>query len=283
MKFKVIFIGGLTNGNSLLKYLNNDQDTIIELVITYPKEIKNPRSCEIKEKDYKKVIYDTDVSKYKNVIKKIKPDFIFVCGWSFLVAKSIFDLSNIAAIGFHPSKLPKDRGRSVLAWQIEEGYTETALTIFHLNEKVDAGDIIDQISISINNDETVNDILNKIDHETINLIKKNYSLLKTNKANRIAQDEKKSTYRILRNSSNSLISWNLDAQDIHNKIRAITKPYVGAEGYLGKQKYKFWKSEISKKQINDLNYKIGDFHIENNYIKVKCRDKFIYIVDYEKL
>ena len=283
MKFKVIFIGGLTNGNLLLKYLNNDQDSTIELVITYPKEIKNPRSYEIKEKDFKKVIYDTDVSKYKNLIKKINPDFIFVCGWSFLIAKKIFDLPNIAAIGFHPSKLPKDRGRSVLAWQIEEGYTETALTMFHLNEKVDSGDIIDQISISINNDETVNDILNKIDHETINLIKKNYSLLKTNKANRITQDEKKSTYRILRNSSNSLISWNLDAQDIHNKIRAITKPYVGAEGYLGKQKYKFWKSEISKKQINDVNYKIGDFLIENNYIKVMCRDKFIYIVDYEKL
>jgi len=33
------------------------------------------------------------------------------------------------AVGFHTSKLAKDRVRSTIAWQIAGGYTETALTL----------------------------------------------------------------------------------------------------------------------------------------------------------
>ena len=47
MIFKVVFIGGLTNGNRLLDFLNKDIDTNIELVITYPEKKINPRQFKI--------------------------------------------------------------------------------------------------------------------------------------------------------------------------------------------------------------------------------------------
>ena len=254
MIFKVVFIGGLTNGNRLLDFLNKDIDTNIELVITYPEKKINPRQFKINNNNYKKVIYDFNASNHIDLIRRINPDFIFVCGWSYIIPKNILDIAIKASIGFHPSKLPLDRGRSVLAWQIEGGYSNTALSMFHLSEGVDSGDIIDQIIITIDDKENINDILNKIDIETENIISKNYPLLKIDKANRSMQNEKYSTYRKLRDRSNSLINWNLPAKDIHNKIRAIKKPYPGAEGFLGKNKYKFWKSELSEKKKNYLKF-----------------------------
>ena len=43
MKFKIVFIGGLTNGKKLLEFLNNDKDSLVELIVTYPKKQKGPR------------------------------------------------------------------------------------------------------------------------------------------------------------------------------------------------------------------------------------------------
>jgi len=283
MKFKIVFIGGLTNGKKLLEFLNNDKDSLVELIVTYPKKQKRPRYANINKKEHTKIIYDTDISSYIDLIKEIKPDFIFVCGWSYIIPELILNIAKIASIGFHPSKLPIDRGRSVLAWQIEEGYRETALSMFYLEQKIDSGDLIDQIIIKIDEHDNINDVLDKIDIETKCIIKKNYPLLKKNKIKPIVQNEKNSTYRELRTSKHSLINWNTSAKNIHNKIRAITKPYPGAEGFLGKNKYKFWKSVIPKKSISDKNYIKGYFKFEKDHIMVKCKDKFILILDYEKM
>ena len=66
-----------------------------------------------------------------------------------MLSEDLIDLPTKGVVGFHPSKLPFDRGRSVLAWQIEEGYTETALTMFFYSTYPDGGDIIAQEKIRI--------------------------------------------------------------------------------------------------------------------------------------
>ena len=40
----------------------------------------------------------------------------------------ILSIPRMGVLGFHPAKLPFDRGRSVLAWQIEDGYTAVSYT-----------------------------------------------------------------------------------------------------------------------------------------------------------
>ena len=54
-----------------------------------------------------------------------------------MINDKILRIPKYGVIGFHPSNLPKDRGRSVLAWQIEDGYPYTFLSMF-LTEKADA-------------------------------------------------------------------------------------------------------------------------------------------------
>lgn len=79
---------------------------------------------------------------------------------------------------FHPAKLPFDRGRSVLAWQIEDGYTETSLTMFKYSDYPDGGDILAQETIAIASNDYINDILDKVDAASLNLIRAYFPLLR---------------------------------------------------------------------------------------------------------
>ena len=68
-------------------------------------------------------------------IKEYKPDIIIVAGWSNIIEEKILEIPKFGVVGFHPSNLPKDRGRSVLAWQIEEGIKKLHYQCFIIQKK----------------------------------------------------------------------------------------------------------------------------------------------------
>ena len=74
---------------------------------------------------------------------------------------------------------------------------------------------------------------------------------------RIKQNLKLGNYRKVRNDKNSLINWTKSAQDIYNKIRAISRPYPGAFYIKNNIKVKVWKSKILNLKIN-TNFIAGD-------------------------
>lgn len=234
MKPKIVLICALENGKIALDYFSNlDKKGVIDLtkVYTYKDELIPNKNMYIRLDNIVDNNTLTKVGKindYKDEIKELNPDFIFVVGWSQLIEKEIINASKKGTIGFHTSKLPKDRGRSTVAWQISEGYTETALTMFYISEGIDNGDIIAQENIKIEQNDYVKDILFKINQSTYNLFKAYFSLLLNGKAPRIKQDETKASYRRLRVDRDSLINWNLNTDKIYNLIRAVSYPYPKA-------------------------------------------------------
>ena len=169
------------------------------------------------------------INYHKKEIVEINPDFIFVVGWSQLIDKEIVNASKKGTVSFHTSKLAKDRVRSTIAWQIAEGNTETALTMFYLSEGIDNGDIIAQEIIKIEQNDYVKDIMYKIKKSTFNILKAHFPLLIKGKALRIKQDEKQVSYRRLRNpNQDCFINWNQNTKNICNHILAVSYPYLKA-------------------------------------------------------
>ena len=234
MKPKIVLICALENGKIALDYFSNlDKKGVIALikVYTYEDELVPNKNMYVRLDNIIDNNILTKVGKindYKDEIKEFNPDFIFVIGWSQLIDKEIINASKKGTIGFHTSKLPKDRGRSTIAWQISEGYTETALTMFYISEGIDNGDIISQENIKIEQNDYVKDILFKINQSTYNLLKTYFPLLLNGKAPRVKQDETKASYRRLRVDRDSLINWNLSTRSICNLIRAVSFPYPRA-------------------------------------------------------
>lgn len=278
-KIKIVFIGGLTNGKIVYDYLSKNRHVNLALTITYPDYIEKPRFVPFP--DDSNIIKSERANDHFDLIKKINPDMIVVAGWSELLNDDLIKIPSLGTIGFHPAKLPKDRGRSVLAWQIEEGYTETALTMFYYTDIPDGGDIIAQETIKIAYNDYINDVLDKVDNATYNIMRAYFPLLRQGKAPRIPQNHNLATFRRLRNENDSLINWNKNSLEIYNKIRAISQPYPGAHFIHHQVPVKVFQANL----LNDNYWKTFYFYKSgtviarflDNSVVVKTKDGVIQI------
>ena len=61
---------------------------------------------------------------------------------------------------------------------------------------------------------------------------------------KVKQDNTRSNTWRKRGRKDGLIDWRMTANSIHNTVRALTKPYVGAEFKYNDIDYKLWKTEL---------------------------------------
>lgn len=282
-RIPIVFIGGLTNGKIVLEYLVGNKHVHVPLAITYQKENSKPRNVDLTSVDgVERLIRDSNANEHIVKIRDVKPEFIFVAGWSELLSKELISLPRSGTIGFHPSKLPYDRGRSVLAWQIEENYTESALTMFCYNEIPDGGDIIAQEKFRLEENDYINDVLNKVDDATYNLMRAYFPLIRKGLAPRNPQDLTVGNFRRLRTDRDSRIDWHRNAKEVYNKIRAISKPYPGAFTEYEGKRVQIWQSELlSQSDVKFCqNAKCGEVvaKLRDNKYLVKCRDCALKII-----
>lgn len=96
----------------------------------------------------------SDQRKLKIRATAVRWDAIALVGWSWIVPNDIIE--NTYTVCVHPSDLPQYAGGSPLQHQIIAGLTETKNTLFRVTDKIDAGPIIDQCTMSL--EGTVKDV-----------------------------------------------------------------------------------------------------------------------------
>ena len=282
-KIKVVFVGGLTNGKIVHDYLAQNQYVDLLASFTYADDCSAPRFVRIEGDE--QIGRSSSLKKYVESIKKLSPDLIMVAGWSEIVPTELLDVPSLGVIGFHPAKLPNDRGRSVLAWQIEDGYKETALTMFKYTDYPDGGDIIAQEIVPIEENDYINDILDKMDAATYNLIKAYFPLIRKRLVVPQKQDLSVGQFRRLRGEKDSWIDWNKNSNVIYNKIRAISHPYPGALATLDGVTYKVWRAKVVPSHFvgNDCLPGSVVARYYDGSILVKTKDSFLLITEKEEL
>ncbi len=75
----------------------------------------------------------------KEVLEKLKPDYVFIPHWSWIIKKNIYD--SYECIVFHMTDLPYGRGGSPLQNLIVLGKKETKISAIRVAEGIDTGDI----------------------------------------------------------------------------------------------------------------------------------------------
>lgn len=97
-----------------------------------------------------------------DVIHLFAPDLIISTFTMNVFKQPTIDLANVAAIGCHPSILPNYRGLEVFFWALANGETSSGVSVFYLDEKIDAGKVIMQERFDISVDETVESLYTKL-------------------------------------------------------------------------------------------------------------------------
>ena len=77
--------------------------------------------------------------------------------WDFISQKTL-NKTRLGAIGYHPSLLPRHRGRDAVRWAIHMGDPITGGTVYWFNQNVDAGAIAAQDWCWIRPDDTPQDL-----------------------------------------------------------------------------------------------------------------------------
>lgn len=173
-----------------------------------------------------------------------KPDLILALGWYYMIPKEVF--MKVPCCVIHASMLPKYRGHSPVTWAIINGEEYTGVTLFYVNERVDAGDIIGQFRIAIDHDETTKTLYNKVQIMSYELLKYYLPTIADGTARITPQDESQATYVPARKPEDGLIDWTWDARRIDCFIRGQTKPYPGAYTIIEGKKITIWDAKVEE-------------------------------------
>jgi methionyl-tRNA formyltransferase len=145
-----------------------------------------------------------------------------------IVPPAVFTAPRLGSICFHPSLLPKYRGRSAINWALIKGETKTGLTLFWVDEGIDTGPILLQKEVAVDPDDTTGTLyFNKIFPLGVEAIGEAVDLIKAGNPPRIVQDESQATYDPPCGDAHARIEWSRPAQTVYNLIRGCD-PQPGA-------------------------------------------------------
>lgn len=176
--------------------------------------------------------------------KKLEVDLIFAVGFSQLLSPEWFKVSKKGCIGFHPTLLPQGRGRAPLAWLILEE-KQGAANFFLMGAEADDGPLFEQKIFEVKQDDTVQDITDKVLVAIDNALDNWIPRLLRGEWNPTPQNHEIATYYGLRKPKDGIIDWSKPAQQTYNLIRASLSPHPGA--------FTYFKNELV--EIIDVNYK----------------------------
>ncbi|CAM2938030.1 methionyl-tRNA formyltransferase [Salinicoccus roseus] len=213
-------------------------------------------------------------------IRAIAPDYIFVVGISQLIREDIIGAAGKGVIGYHPTALPKYRGRAALPWLVLLGEQESKASLFFIDEGMDSGDIVDQETYMIGELDYAADVYHASNEALGQMLGRVLEKVRTDSVEARRQDHSRATYLLKRTPEDGRIEWVDSAEGIHRLIRATSRPYPGAFSFYKEHKVIIWQASV---QPNTQYIGIPGQIIrsDSESIDVLCTDGILRIEDYE--
>ncbi|MDA0269423.1 MAG: methionyl-tRNA formyltransferase [Chloroflexi bacterium] len=162
-----------------------------------------------------------------------KPDLLVFAFVTDIVRKRVLDAARLGAIQYHPSLLPRHRGRSAINWALLTGATRTGLTIFWVDEGIDTGPVLLQREVEVGPEDTVGSLyFQRLYPLGVEALVESVRLVREGTAPRLAQDETLATYEPPCGPEHVVIDWMQHGEVIANIIRG-GDPQPGASARYG--------------------------------------------------
>lgn len=171
MKNIAIFASGEgTNAESIINYFRRpDSNAAVSLVITNRRDagvVKRAADLGVEclilsLEEFKATSALLDILSRHNI------DIIVLAGFLLMIPAAMVDRYRGRIVNIHPALLPAFGGKGMYGRHVHEAVvasrqTVTGITIHHVNEKYDDGDIIFQASVAVSPDDTPDDVADKV-------------------------------------------------------------------------------------------------------------------------
>ncbi|MFO7621065.1 MAG: phosphoribosylglycinamide formyltransferase [Bacteroidales bacterium] len=172
MRNIAIFASGSgTNAENIIRYFSNTNTAKVCLVLSNRKESYVLKRAA--EHNIRTIFFERDdfyvAGKVLSDLRSAKTDFIALAGFLWLVPENILKEFEGRIINIHPALLPAYGGKGMYGDRvhravIRNGDTESGITIHHVNQHYDSGDIIFQTRCRVEPADTPETLAAKV-HE----------------------------------------------------------------------------------------------------------------------
>lgn len=281
---RIVFMGTPDFASHILDQLVLDQYNVVGVVTTPDRPAG--RGYKLQESAVKKVALKHSLptlqpEKLKNEdflkdLEDLQADVFVVIAFRML-PKLVWNMPKHGTFNLHASLLPQYRGAAPIHWAVINGETETGVTTFFIDEKIDTGEVIANKTCDITNTDTVGSLHDKLMHLGVNLVKETLDQIESGEVSTQSQDSIIEQYSLVLKEAKKIfkpechINFNQDVNQVYNHIRGLN-PFPGAWATL--------TSEGDKdKQIKLFNctytnqtpsQPAGTFYLEDNLVKIAC-------------
>lgn len=205
------------------------------------------------------------ISEIYDELAQLDFDFLLTAAFGQYIPEKILNLPKKAALNIHGSLLPKYRGAAPIQHSLLNGDKKTGINLIYMVKEMDAGNILKFSEIEIDEDDTSDSLFNKLSILSAQNITKWLKEIYENNFNEIVQDASQVILAPKLTKEEAQIDLSENSDHVINKIKAFSSN-PGAYTFINNKRVKLFNA--TTKEVK-------------NAIQLSCRDKKIYIYDYQ--
>lgn len=288
---RIVFMGTPDFASHILDQLVLDKYNIVGVVTTPDRPAG--RGYKLQESAVKKValshnlpVLQPEKLKHEDFISSLKD----ICADVFVVIafrmlpKVVWNMPKHGTFNLHASLLPQYRGAAPIHWAVINGETETGVTTFFIDEKIDTGEVIGNKPCSITEEDTVGSLHDKLMHIGVDLVKETLNQIEAGEVSTQSQESIISKYKLELKEASKIfkpdchIHFNNDVKHVFNHIRGLN-PFPGAWATLSSKndkdkQIKLFNCTYSTNKPTQIP---GSFYLENDTVKIACSNGEIHL------
>lgn len=251
---KAVFMGTPSFAEPILKALIEELDVV--MVVSQPDREKD-RKGNIIYSPCKRLALENNIEVFQPLkikedyqkILDVNPDIIITAAYGQIIPSVILDFPKYGCINVHGSLLPKLRGGAPIHHAIINGDKEAGVTIMYMDKKMDAGDIISQRNVEVDDNIILDDLYSNLSIVGRDLLIDTLPSIINGTNDRIKQNEDEVTFGYNITKEEEKIDFNNSACDVHNKIRGLSS-IPGAYAIINNKRMKIYLSEKTNIKSN---------------------------------
>lgn len=177
---------------------------------------------------------------FVNTLQNLQADLFIVVAFRML-PKIVWEIPAMGTFNLHGSLLPQYRGAAPINWAIINGETETGVTTFMIDEKIDTGKILLKEKMTIGEEETAGELHDRMMVLGAEVVVNTIELLRKGEINATPQEEKELKPAPKIQKQDCLLDFSMSVFELHNFIRGMS-PYPTAWIWLEHKESKERKS-----------------------------------------
>jgi len=247
---RVIFMGNPEFSLPTLKALIKSNHELVGVVSNTPKPMGRGRQLKHSpvgqfSRENNLLLIEADSLKSEklfNQLTELRPDIFVVVAYRIL-PKSLIELPKYGALNLHASLLPKYRGAGPIQWALMNGDEKTGVTVFQIVSKMDRGDILLQMEMGIEPNDTMLILGMRLCNAGADLVVDALNGLENSTISARPQNNEFATSAPKISKEMTIIDWTWSAKKIHNWIRGLS-PRPGMSTQLNGKNIRIYKTKV---------------------------------------